>query len=259
MSVDANKTRPMDEQEAQQDSFDDEPIPLIQPVPIPQFPVDAFPEAIADMVNEVAEATQTDPAMAATSAISALSACTGGHAEIEIRSGWREPLCTYTTTVAEPGERKSAVQQTVSEPLLDAERELIKAGEASRREAEISKSVANMAERKRGGRPPPPTPKTAPTNSPKRSTPPHWPTRSRFRRSHACSPTTSPPRSWRRCSPSTAAGWRSSPPRAASSTSSPAATRATSPTWTCGSRATRGIKSGWTGRAARRNTSAVPR
>ena len=146
--IDADKVDPMDEQEAQQDSFDDEPIPLIQPVPIPPFPVDAFPEAIADMVNEVAEATQTDPAMAATSVISALSACAGGHAEIEIRSGWREPLCTYTTTVAEPGERKSAVQQAMTGPLIDAERELIKAGEASRREAEISKSVANMAAEK---------------------------------------------------------------------------------------------------------------
>jgi replicative DNA helicase len=45
------------------------------------------------MVRAVAEATQTDPAMAGTSALSALATCAGGHAEIEIRSGWREPLC----------------------------------------------------------------------------------------------------------------------------------------------------------------------
>ena len=45
--------------------------------------MDALPKPIADMVDGVAEATQTDPAMPATSALSALSACTGGHAEIE--------------------------------------------------------------------------------------------------------------------------------------------------------------------------------
>ena len=64
------------------------------------------PKPIADMVDAVAEATQTDPAMPATSALSALSACTGGHAEIEIRRGWREPLILYTATIAAPGERK---------------------------------------------------------------------------------------------------------------------------------------------------------
>ena len=84
----------------------EEPVPLTQTVEIPPFPVDALPKPVADMVDGVAEATQTDPAMAATSALSALSACTGGHAEIEIRPGWREPLCLYTATVADPGERK---------------------------------------------------------------------------------------------------------------------------------------------------------
>ena len=75
------------------------PIPLTGFVSLPSFPADAFPKPIADMVNAVAEATQTDPAMAGTSALSALSACAGGHAEVEIRSGWIEPLCTYTATV----------------------------------------------------------------------------------------------------------------------------------------------------------------
>ena len=82
--------------------------------------MDALPKPIADMVNGVAEATQTDPAMAATSALSALSACTGGHAVIEIRSGWREPLNLYTVTIAEPGERKCAVQEAMVRPIHDA-------------------------------------------------------------------------------------------------------------------------------------------
>ena len=94
------------------------------------------------MVHAVAEATQTDPAMAATSALSALSGCTGGHAEIEIRAGWREPLNLYTATIAVPGERKSSVQRTMVRPLITAERQLIAAIAAERQEAQTRKDVA---------------------------------------------------------------------------------------------------------------------
>jgi replicative DNA helicase len=46
---------------------DPDPIPLSDKSEIPPFPVDSLPKPIADMVNAVAEATQTDPAMAGTS------------------------------------------------------------------------------------------------------------------------------------------------------------------------------------------------
>jgi replicative DNA helicase len=130
--------------------FDGEPIPLTYntAVNLPPFPVDALPDVIANMVTELAEATQTSPAMAGTSALSALSTCSGGHAEIEIRFGWREPLSLYTATVAEPGERKSAVQQEMTRPLLDAEKDLVAAGEAAHLEAQTNWSVANMAAEK---------------------------------------------------------------------------------------------------------------
>ena len=101
---------------------DPDPIPLTDRAEIPPFPVDSLPKPIADMVKAVAEATQTDPAMAGTSALSALSACTGGHAEIEIRQGWQEPLNIYTATIADPGERKSAVQLSMVRPIHDVER-----------------------------------------------------------------------------------------------------------------------------------------
>lgn len=129
---------------------DPEPIPLTQSAPIPPFPVDAFPETIADMVDAVAEATQTDPAMPAASALSTLSACTGGRAEIEIRRGWREPLVLYTATVAESGERKSSVQQSMTRPIYAVEARLVEANQAARVEAEARKQVATKnAEKKR--------------------------------------------------------------------------------------------------------------
>jgi replicative DNA helicase len=124
---------------------DDSPIPLTRTIPIPDFPVDSLPEAIADMVQAVGEATQTDPAMAGTSALSALAACAGGHAEIEVRRGWREPLCIYAVTIAAPGERKSAVQMMMTRPLIDVEGELVAKGLAARSEAETRKQIATKA------------------------------------------------------------------------------------------------------------------
>jgi replicative DNA helicase len=134
--------------EDDEDLFDGDPIPLTQSTPIPSFPVDVLPGPIAEMVHAVSEATQTDPAMPGTSALSVLSACTGGHAEVEVRGGWREPLNIYTTTIAAPGERKSAVQLAMVRPLLDAEQQLGDAGIAAKLEAETRKQVAAKAAEK---------------------------------------------------------------------------------------------------------------
>jgi hypothetical protein len=125
--------------------FDGDPIPLTQPATIPAFPIESLPEPIAEMVRAVSEATQTDSAMAATSALSVLSACTGGHAKIEIRSGWQEPLNLYIATIAAPGERKSAVQMTVVRPVLDVEAQLAEKGLAARLEAETRKQIQTKA------------------------------------------------------------------------------------------------------------------
>lgn len=127
-----------------------DPIPLTTAGPLPPFPVDALPGTVAAMVLAVAEATQTDPAMAAVSALAALSACTGGHAETEIRSGWREPLCLYSATIAHSGERKSAVQQAMVRPILEAETAMRDLGVLARLAAETQKQVAaGAAERLR--------------------------------------------------------------------------------------------------------------
>jgi hypothetical protein len=124
--------------------FDGEPIPLTARVPIPAFPVGALPNRIGAMVTAVSEFTQTDPAMAGTSALSSLSACTGGRVVIEVRTGWREPLHTYTATVAHPGERKSSVQQFMVFPILDTERDLLAATNGARTEAITRKDIATL-------------------------------------------------------------------------------------------------------------------
>jgi len=121
------------------------PEPLTSRAPLPPFPVDALPEVVAAMVSAVSQFTQTDPGMAGTSALSMLAACAGGRVELQVRPGWNEPVNLFTATVAGPGERKSAVQATMSRPLLDAEAELAGLGSAARLEAETTKNVAVKA------------------------------------------------------------------------------------------------------------------
>lgn len=124
------------------------PVPLVAQTVIPDFPVDALPAWAADYVLALAEATQTDPAMPATSALTALAACVGGRVEIEPRPGWQEPLNLYTATVAGPGERKSAVQQAITRPLFDVEKKLVEQVGAIRLEALTRKEIAEETARR---------------------------------------------------------------------------------------------------------------
>ena len=125
-----------------------EPIPLQSARALPPFPIDALPPVFAAEVEALAEFTQTDPGMAGTSALSVLAACAGGRCELEIKPGWREPTNIFTATIAEPGERKSAVQQTMVGPVLAAEKELVKAAEKDRIEALVLKNIATKAAEK---------------------------------------------------------------------------------------------------------------
>lgn len=125
--------------------FEGHPIPLTSGVPVPPFPVDALPDWIADMVRGVAEATQTDLAMAGAVALVVLATCNGGCAQIEIRPQWHEPLVLHIVVVAAPGERKSAVLRLMTAPVYEAERRLVKEARDKRREAETRKHITTTA------------------------------------------------------------------------------------------------------------------
>lgn len=124
--------------------FEGAPIPLVPRVLHRPFPVDALPTPYDVMVEAVAEATQTDPAMPAVSVLSVLAAAAGGCAEVEVRPGWREPLCLFTATIAAPGERKSAVQASLTAPIVEAETELAASSSAERTEATTLKKIAAL-------------------------------------------------------------------------------------------------------------------
>ena len=141
-------TPQLDTSSAARDGGWHRPIPLVSAHSLPPFPVDAPPEVIAAQVRAVAEFTQTDPGMEGTSALSVLAACGGGRCQLEIRPGWREPGNLWTVTIAEPGERKSAVQEKMVAPLLDAEQELVTAAEKDVLEATVLRDIAMKAAEK---------------------------------------------------------------------------------------------------------------
>ena len=122
--------------------FDGPPIPLTPRFIDRPFPVEALPEPYRSMVISVAEATQTDVAMAGVSVLSVLAAAVGGCAEVQVRPGWREPLTLFTATIAPPGERKSAVQAMLTDPIVTAEEELAAASSTSRTENDTLRQIA---------------------------------------------------------------------------------------------------------------------
>jgi replicative DNA helicase len=130
--------------------FTQEPIPLCSVMALPEFPLELLPRSIGPMAAAVAEMTQTDAGMPATSALAVLAAAVGGRAVIDVRPGWREGLNLFTVTVAGLGERKSAVQAALTAPLRDAELQLMVTVSAERLEADTRKQIAlKVAERAR--------------------------------------------------------------------------------------------------------------
>jgi hypothetical protein len=124
---------------------DTTPVPLTNAPDLPPFPTEALPGWLQEMVSAVAEFTQTDAGMAGTISLGVLATVAGGHAEVQVRPGWREPTNLYTVVAAAPGQRKSPVFSTFTAPLREGERELVDKSQATISEAQVMKLVAEMA------------------------------------------------------------------------------------------------------------------
>jgi hypothetical protein len=124
------------------------PISLSRVPTPPPFPTQALGGWASNMVEAVAEATQTDPGMAGTLLLGALAAAAGGHAEVEVRAGWREPVNLYVVAAAAPGTRKSAVFRALMDPLRAAERTLVDTISSSLLEATVQRDAARLAAEK---------------------------------------------------------------------------------------------------------------
>jgi hypothetical protein len=123
--------------------WDSEPTPLAARRLLPPFPVDAFPDWIAEQILAVSEFTQTPHDLAGSVALACLSTAAGGRATVEVRPGWREPVNLYTVVALPPGSRKSAVFSTMAAPLLAAERQLVEQTRPAIVHAELARKLAH--------------------------------------------------------------------------------------------------------------------
>lgn len=96
-------------------------IPLRDESPQREFPIKALPPIIREMVIGIAETTGTDPAMAATSILSAISYCFTGKYRMQGKADHSEPPMIYSFIIAEPSERKSPVVKFIKKPFVDFE------------------------------------------------------------------------------------------------------------------------------------------
>ena len=102
------------------------PVDLTSNGDLPPFPGDAFPPWLGDYVAAVAETTQTPIDMAGPLALSVLATACAKKYRLELNPDWDEPLCLYTLTIMETGERKSPVFAKMTKPIRAYERERAK-------------------------------------------------------------------------------------------------------------------------------------
>ena len=104
----------------------DQPLPLLRPPDVePQvFPIVALGELIEPAVRFVAAQTQAHWQLCACTALAAVSLATQGAADIILPTGARRPLGLFIMTIADSGERQSAVEKLLLQPVVEREREL---------------------------------------------------------------------------------------------------------------------------------------
>ena len=90
---------------------------------LPPFPHEALPPELDAFVRACSEATQTPADLVAMQALAACSAALAKRFVVEVKPGYREPLNLFVATILPPGERKSAVMNEVTAPLLAWEAE----------------------------------------------------------------------------------------------------------------------------------------
>jgi len=83
----------------------------------PPFPTDALPDSVRAFVEAEAEAVQVPPDLPGMVCLAALATVCGGHALVQARPGWAEPVNLFATVVMDPGERKSAVFRDATAPV----------------------------------------------------------------------------------------------------------------------------------------------
>lgn len=124
------------------------PIPLDRDVDTPDFPFYALPKPFGEFVYALSESTQTDPGLAGSAVVAALSAALGGYVKVQVRPGYSEPTNVWTLGVAPSGDRKSSVVRAALDPLYAAEKELHEKMAPVLSERAVQRDIAERAAEK---------------------------------------------------------------------------------------------------------------
>lgn len=98
------------------------PINLLQESNSSPYPIHALPNGLGDAVREVLEFVQCPMALAACSALSALSVATQTIADVRRAEGLTSPVSLYLLAIAESGERKSTVDKHFTTAIIEWEK-----------------------------------------------------------------------------------------------------------------------------------------
>ncbi len=124
------------------------PLPLTVADDVTPYPLDALPGGIGEAVREVVGFVQCPPALAACSALSALSLAGQALADVQRANGLKGPTSLYVLAVAESGERKTTCDGLFLAPIREWERD-----QAERAKPELAEHAARHAawEERRAG------------------------------------------------------------------------------------------------------------
>jgi putative DNA primase/helicase len=116
-----------------------EPLPLVTDAAVEPYPADALPGSLGAAVREVTAFVQCPIALAASSALSALSVV--GQALVDVKRGphLEGPVSLFLLSVADSGERKSECDRRFASVLREWEAE-----QAERIKPELAKSRADL-------------------------------------------------------------------------------------------------------------------
>lgn len=105
------------EEQEEYDSWPEQPLPLVPQLdPAQPFPMDALPSALTKFGAVLQRTTQAPDAIIGGSLLAAASLAAQAHANVRLPHGQLCPLSLFIVSVAESGERKSAVDSFVLRP-----------------------------------------------------------------------------------------------------------------------------------------------
>jgi hypothetical protein len=125
-----------------------EPIPLIDDVATPSFPVEVLPAWMADYVAAVADDLQVAVDLPANLALGALAVAVLGNSTVDYpRQNWTQPLNLYIAVVLPPSAGKSPAKSAIFKVLEELEHKRIGLAAANLADHESERRIKEKAQR----------------------------------------------------------------------------------------------------------------